>query len=86
MSEQQAQKQRGERKVREGYVVSDKMDKTIVVALEDRPGRRRSSSVMLAVKPGDCVADGRRLLHPLGRFSLHLGARLSLPDNGRPGG
>ena len=37
MSEQQqAQKQRGERKVREGYVVSDKMDKTIVVSLEDR--------------------------------------------------
>jgi small subunit ribosomal protein S17 len=29
-------KQRGERKVREGYVVSDKMDKTIVVSLEDR--------------------------------------------------
>src|ERR687893_1985672 len=27
---------RGERKVREGYVVSDKMDKTIVVTLEDR--------------------------------------------------
>jgi small subunit ribosomal protein S17 len=27
---------RGERKVREGYVVSDKMDKTIVVNLEDR--------------------------------------------------
>ena len=27
---------RGERKVREGYVVSDKMDKTIVVELEDR--------------------------------------------------
>jgi small subunit ribosomal protein S17 len=27
---------RGERKVREGYVVSDKMDKTIVVLLEDR--------------------------------------------------
>jgi small subunit ribosomal protein S17 len=27
---------RGNRKVREGYVVSDKMDKTIVVALEDR--------------------------------------------------
>src|SRR2546430_17283951 len=36
MSEQQAQKQRGERKVREGLVVSDKMDKTIVVELEDR--------------------------------------------------
>ena len=30
------QKPRGERKVREGYVVSDKMDKTIVVSLEDR--------------------------------------------------
>ncbi|HYP45855.1 MAG TPA: 30S ribosomal protein S17 [Propionibacteriaceae bacterium] len=27
---------RGRRKVREGYVVSDKMDKTIVVAVEDR--------------------------------------------------
>jgi small subunit ribosomal protein S17 len=32
----QAQRQRGERKVREGYVVSDRMDKTIVVSLEDR--------------------------------------------------
>jgi small subunit ribosomal protein S17 len=29
-------KPRGRRKVREGLVVSDKMDKTIVVALEDR--------------------------------------------------
>jgi small subunit ribosomal protein S17 len=28
--------QRGNRKVREGYVVSDKMDKTVVVAVEDR--------------------------------------------------
>ncbi|MFX4272242.1 30S ribosomal protein S17 [Propionibacteriaceae bacterium Y1685] len=27
---------RGRRKVREGYVVSDKMEKTIVVAVEDR--------------------------------------------------
>ena len=27
---------RGERKVREGLVVSDKMDKTVVVAVEDR--------------------------------------------------
>jgi small subunit ribosomal protein S17 len=32
----QAPRPRGERKVREGYVVSDKMDKTIVVSLEDR--------------------------------------------------
>ena len=28
--------QRGNRKVRRGYVVSDKMDKTVVVAVEDR--------------------------------------------------
>jgi small subunit ribosomal protein S17 len=28
--------ERGRRKVREGYVVSDKMDKTIVVEVEDR--------------------------------------------------
>ena len=33
MSEQQA---RNTRKVREGLVVSDKMDKTVVVAVEDR--------------------------------------------------
>ncbi|MGA7687958.1 MAG: 30S ribosomal protein S17 [Jiangellales bacterium] len=31
-----AEAARGFRKVREGYVVSDKMDKTIVVAVEDR--------------------------------------------------
>jgi small subunit ribosomal protein S17 len=35
-TETQEQKPRGRRKVREGLVVSDKMDKTIVVALEDR--------------------------------------------------
>ena len=33
---QTEKKARGERKVRDGYVVSDKMDKTIVVSLEDR--------------------------------------------------
>lgn len=33
---QQAQGKRGYRKVREGLVVSDKMDKTVVVAVEDR--------------------------------------------------
>jgi small subunit ribosomal protein S17 len=37
---------RNDRKVREGYVVSDKMDKTIVVALEDRKKHRRYSKVM----------------------------------------
>jgi small subunit ribosomal protein S17 len=31
-----AKPDRGFRKVREGYVVSDKMDKTVVVAVEDR--------------------------------------------------
>jgi small subunit ribosomal protein S17 len=35
MSEQTAE-QRNDRKVREGLVVSDKMDKTIVVSVEDR--------------------------------------------------
>jgi small subunit ribosomal protein S17 len=32
--------ERGRRKVREGYVISDKMDKTIVVAIEDRVKHR----------------------------------------------
>ena len=31
---------RGRRKVRDGYVISDKMDKTIVVAIEDRVRHR----------------------------------------------
>ncbi|MDK1472898.1 30S ribosomal protein S17 [Streptomyces sp. 549] len=31
-----ANSQRGDRKTREGLVVSDKMDKTVVVAVEDR--------------------------------------------------
>ena len=34
--ETQAAPVRGYRKVREGYVVSDKMDKTVVVVVEDR--------------------------------------------------
>jgi small subunit ribosomal protein S17 len=36
MSEEQQTEVRGRRKVREGLVVSDKMDKTVVVAVEDR--------------------------------------------------
>ncbi len=36
MSEEKVTKERGTRKVRIGYVVSDKMNKTIVVELEDR--------------------------------------------------
>jgi small subunit ribosomal protein S17 len=37
---------RGRRKVREGYVVSDKMNKTIVVQLEDRKKHPRYSKVL----------------------------------------
>ncbi len=36
MSENVNTEERGRRKVREGLVVSDKMDKTVVVAVEDR--------------------------------------------------
>jgi small subunit ribosomal protein S17 len=37
MTEQQTETQlRGRRKVREGYVTSDKMDKTVVVEVSDR--------------------------------------------------
>jgi small subunit ribosomal protein S17 len=36
MSETGTNPERNRRKVREGYVVSDKMDKTVVVAVEDR--------------------------------------------------
>jgi small subunit ribosomal protein S17 len=36
MTEANPTKERGRRKVREGFVVSDKMDKTVVVEVEDR--------------------------------------------------
>jgi len=36
MSEQAVAAERGRRKVREGLVVSDKMNKTVVVAVEDQ--------------------------------------------------
>jgi small subunit ribosomal protein S17 len=42
----QAAQVRGERKVREGLVVSDKMEKTIVVELEDRVKHPRYSKVI----------------------------------------
>jgi small subunit ribosomal protein S17 len=41
-----SEKKRGERKTREGMVVSDKMDKTIVVELEDRVKHPRYSKVI----------------------------------------
>jgi small subunit ribosomal protein S17 len=37
---------RNDRKVREGYVVSDKMNKTIVVELEDRKKHPRYSKIL----------------------------------------
>ncbi|MDQ2845054.1 MAG: 30S ribosomal protein S17 [Actinomycetota bacterium] len=37
---------RGDRKIREGYVVSDKMEKTIVVELEDRVKHPRYAKVI----------------------------------------
>ena len=41
-----AEKSRGPRKVRTGYVVSDKMDKTVVVAIEDRVKHRLYGKVL----------------------------------------
>lgn len=41
-----ATQERAARKVRSGYVVSDKMDKTIVVAVEDRVKHRLYGKVM----------------------------------------
>jgi small subunit ribosomal protein S17 len=38
--------ERGRRKVREGYVVSDKMEKTVVVAVEDRVKHRLYGKVL----------------------------------------
>ena len=40
------EKKRGDRKTREGMVVSDKMEKTIVVELEDRKKHPRYSKVV----------------------------------------
>ncbi len=46
MSEETTVQARNNRKVREGYVVSDKMNKTIVVQLEDRKKHPRYSKVV----------------------------------------
>jgi small subunit ribosomal protein S17 len=46
MSEQSSTKQRGTRKIAEGLVVSDKMDKTVVVAVEDRVKHRLYGKVI----------------------------------------
>jgi small subunit ribosomal protein S17 len=41
---------RGYRKVREGYVVSDKMDKTVVVVVEDRVKHPKYGKVLRRTK------------------------------------
>jgi small subunit ribosomal protein S17 len=41
---------RGYRKVREGYVVSDKMDKTVVVEVEDRVKHPKYGKVLRRTK------------------------------------
>jgi small subunit ribosomal protein S17 len=60
---------RGERKVREGVVVSDKMDKTIVVSLEDRVKHplygkviRRTSNLKAHDEANACGVGDRVLL------------------------
>lgn len=49
-TEQKADSGRNYRKVREGYVVSDKMDKTIVVELEDRKKHALYGKVLRSTK------------------------------------
>ena len=46
----QAAQPRGYRKIREGYVVSDKMDKTVVVAVEDRVKHPKYGMVLRRTK------------------------------------
>jgi small subunit ribosomal protein S17 len=46
MSEQTDTTERAHRKLREGYVVSDKMDKTVVVEVEDRVKHRLYGKVL----------------------------------------
>ena len=67
MSEQQAT--RNSRKTREGLVVSDKMDKTVVVAVEDRVKHalygkvlRRTSKLKAHDEQNDCGIGDRVLI------------------------
>lgn len=64
-----ADEQRGFRKTREGLVVSDKMDKTVVVAVEDRVKHplygkviRRTSKLKAHDEQNDCGVGDRVLL------------------------
>ena len=70
MSEQTAEKvERNYRKVREGLVVSDKMDKTVVVSVEDRVKHalygkvmRRTSKLKAHDEQNECGIGDRVLL------------------------
>lgn len=70
MSEQtQMTQPRGRRKVREGYVVSDKMDKTVVVEVSDRVKHplygkvlRRTSKLKAHDENNQCGTGDRVLL------------------------
>jgi small subunit ribosomal protein S17 len=71
MSEQQvsAATERNSRKVREGLVVSDKMDKTVVVAVEDRVKHalygkvlRHTSKLKAHDEQNECGAGDRVLI------------------------
>ena len=69
MSEQTPTAERNARKVREGLVVSDKMDKTVVVSVEDRVKHalygkvmRRTSKLKAHDENNDCGIGDRVLL------------------------
>ena len=69
MSDSTAATTRNARKVREGLVVSDKMDKTVVVAVEDRVKHalygkvlRRTSKLKAHDEQNDCGIGDRVLI------------------------
>jgi small subunit ribosomal protein S17 len=69
MSENAATDERARRKVREGLVVSDKMDKTVVVSVEDRVKHalygkvlRRTSKLKAHDEQNECGIGDRVLL------------------------
>jgi small subunit ribosomal protein S17 len=69
MSENAATDERARRKVREGLVVSDKMDKTVVVSVEDRVKHalygkvlRRTSKLKAHDEQNECGIGDRVLI------------------------
>ena len=63
MSEQTATRAQRGRKVRQGLVVSDKMDKTVVVAVEDRVKHPLYGKVMRRTQQAQGARRGQRLRH-----------------------